>query len=137
MRFTWHDAVATALVGAAVALETAHLAGVDLPGLGSGRAMIGAVLVLGVGACAAGATTEMASLPVGYVRWMAFLGTAAIVSGLAGLIAGAYSMVAILASIVLAMWVSTMVRRAVTPVPRITDKALRDLIDNHYAGTKC
>jgi hypothetical protein len=137
MRFTWHDAVATTLVGAAVALETAHLAGVNLPGLGSGRAMTGAVLVLGLGACAAGATTEMASLPAGYTRWMAYLGTAAIVSGLTGLITGAYSMVAILASVVLAMWVSAIARRAVTPIPRITDKALQDLIDNHNAGTKC
>ena len=137
MRFTWHDAVATTLVGAAVAVETVHLAGVDVPGLASGRALIGAVLVLGLGACIAGATTDMASLPVGYARWMAFLGTGAVVAGLAGLITGAFGMAAVLTVAILAMWVATAVRRASMPVSRVTDKALRELIESHNADTKC
>jgi hypothetical protein len=136
MRFTWHDAVATTLVGAAVAAETLHLAGLDLPGLGSGRALTGAVLVLGLAACATGATTEMSSLPVTYVWPMALLGTAAIVAGLAGLITGAFAMAAVLTAVTLAMWLAATIRHTVAPVPRVTDKALRELIDRHKAEVK-
>lgn len=136
MRFTWHDAVATTLVGAAVAAETFHLAGLDVPGLGSGRALTGAVLVLGFAACVTGSRTDMASLPVPYAGSMALLGTAAIVAGLAGLIIGSFVMAAVLTALTLAMWAAATTRHTVVPVPRVTDEALHDLIDSHSAEVK-
>jgi hypothetical protein len=136
MRLTWHDAVATTLVGVAVGLETAHLAGLDVPGLSAGRAMTGAILVLGLGACIAGAGAGMASLPDSYARWMAFLGAGAVVSALAGLITGAFSMAAVLTATVLGMWMVTTVRRVRRQIPRVTDEELRQLLDNHGADSR-
>ena len=133
MRFTWRDGVATALVGVAAALEVAHLTGVDAPGLAGGRALTGVILGLGIGACVAGAT-EMATLPIEYARWMSFLGTGAVLVALAGLISGAFSMAAALTVAVLAMWAATTIRHLVTKPPRVTDEALRELIEKEKAG---
>src|SRR3954469_22434238 len=118
MRFTWRDALATGLIGAAVAAEAAHLAGADAPGLSSGRALTGVLLGLGLGACIAGGT-EMATLPIPYARFMSIMGAGAVVVGLAGLISGAFSMTAALTVAMAVMWAAATIRHAVRPVPRV------------------
>jgi hypothetical protein len=145
MRFTWRDALATTLVAAAAALEVVHLAGADAPGLAGGRALTGAMLLLGIAACAAG-STEMATLPIGYARWMSFLGATAVVITLAGLISGAFSMPAVLTVTIVAMWAAATIRHLTTTAPAateegteeaadavaVTDEALHRLIDSHH-----
>jgi NAD/NADP transhydrogenase beta subunit len=133
MRFTWRDGAATALVGVAAALEVAHLTGLDAPGLAGGRVLIGVILGLGVGAFVVGAT-ELATLPMEYARWMSFLGTGAVLAALAGLISGAFGMAAALTVAVLAMWATTTIRHLVAKPPRVTDEALRELIENEKVG---
>lgn len=128
MRLTWHDAAATVLVGAVVSLETLHLTGTDLPGLSSPRALTGVFLGLGLAACVTGAV-KMDSLPTLYARWMAYLGTLAVVAGLAGLISGAQTPLFVLTATVAAMWVMATIRHLTATAPLVTDRALRELID--------
>jgi hypothetical protein len=132
MRLTWHDAAATVLVGAVVSLETLHLAGTDLPGLASPRALTGVVLGLGLAACIAG-SVKMESLPPTYARWMSYLGTIAVITGLAGLITGAEIPLIALTAAAAAMWLVATMRHLLAPTARMSDEALRELIDNEQA----
>lgn len=133
MRLTWHDAAATAAVAASVALVGTHVANVDLPGLGSARAVTGGVLVLGVVGFAAGAV-EASKLPVAYARYVALLGSFAVFAGLAGLITGYEIMTVALVAAVVAMWIAATIRRLRNPTPFATDRALRKLIESEQSA---
>ena len=122
---TWKDGLATILTGTAVALYGAHLGGADLA---SGRAVAGAVLVLGLGACIAGSgkifgdgTAKTTVLMIGV------LGVLALTAGLIALITGGEVALGMLAGATVALWAIATVRHLLAG--HVTDREIRKLIE--------
>jgi hypothetical protein len=114
MRLTGKDAVATAVVAAAGGLYAWHVGSPDLAFVGSTRWVTLAVFVLGVVACATGASYSATGryttvMSVGAVATFALL--------LTGLITGSGTVLALLAGLVALMWLVTTVRHALGIYP--------------------
>lgn len=131
MRLSWHDAAATLVVAVVAGLYWAFLAGMDLPLVSGPRVLAVMVFVLGVTACVlgGGVTPTDADTRGGRSAWrrgftahgaLAFaMMVFVLVTGNTGALAG-------LTGLVLALWLFTTVRRAVTELrtPRSTGTAV-------------
>lgn len=105
MSLGWKDAAATLITAAAAVVTYARVKGYSWPLLGSWRMGTLALLVLGIGACAAGAVPNKDA----WTTVASVLGIAGMVIGLLGLIAGSKLAFLLLAADIVLLWaVSTM-----------------------------
>ena len=125
MKLTWKDAVASAIVGVAIALYIGHLAGADLSFV-SGPRVLAAVL-LGLGFAAFVAAAEIPDQPEDPAgrRWITtfgVLGTISVIAGVAGMISTSAVFLAVLIGCITLMWILATVRHAYTGAgrPRVT-----------------
>jgi hypothetical protein len=112
MTLTRKDAVATSLVGLAVLAFLATHETWNVPLIGDSHRWAAAViLVLGVGACAAGARRVTSTL-------FSVLGGTAFVLGVLALITGSLTALSLLVADMVVMWAITTVRHAHAPPGR-------------------
>jgi hypothetical protein len=112
MTLTRKDAVATSLVGLAVLAFLATHEAWNVPLIGDSHRWAAAViLVLGVGACAAGARRITSTL-------FSVLGGAAFVLGVLALITGSLTPLSLLVADMVVMWAIATVRHAHAPPGR-------------------
>jgi hypothetical protein len=121
MRLTYKDAIATLLAAAVAAVTLAVVQGRGWPALGSPRAGMVALGILGMAMCTAGARTdEMADKArmrgPGLITGSTRGGTAGIVL-IVALVVGTEGWLIALAANLLVLWVFTTARHAVVPWP--------------------
>lgn len=122
MRLTYRDAIATVLVAAVVAVTLAVTQGWDWPRLGSVKAGIVAVGVLGYAGCMAGTRTrDMASVAVlkehpGMIVG-SILGALTLALFVGGLIAGTEAWLIALSVTLVVLWFVATARHAFTREP--------------------
>jgi hypothetical protein len=122
MRLTWHDAAATLLVATAAGLYWAFRTGVDVP-LASGPRVLAVVLFgLGVGACASGgagvASADTGGAEAVWVRVFGLHGAAVFVLMLLVLITANETLLAVLVTLLVALWLVATARHLVMPADR-------------------
>jgi hypothetical protein len=112
MTLTRKDAIATGLVGLSVLAFLATHEAWNIPLIGDSHRWAAAViLLLGVGACAAGARRVTSTI-------FSVLGGAAFVLGVLALITGSLTPLSLLVADIVVMWAITTVRHAHAPPPR-------------------
>jgi hypothetical protein len=123
MHLTWKDGWATVAVGGAVILYALWLTGVGT----STRVTAGIVFALGFLACLSD-TGSMTSVygadrehrpPLPYVVLTSIAGAAAVVAGLVAIVTGNEAMLAALVVLMVALWLVTTIRHAITPLPKV------------------
>jgi hypothetical protein len=119
MHLTWKDGWATAAVGGAAIVYALWITGVGT----STRVTAGIVFALGFLACLSD-TGSMTSVygadrehrpPLLYVALTSIAGAAAVVAGIVAIVAGNEAMLATLVVIMIALWLATTIRHAITP----------------------
>lgn len=130
MRLTWRDAVATLMTGGAVALYLAYRAGADVPLVTGTRPAAGAVLVLGLAACAVGGggQSDDEDRPRA-MRWIGAFSVVPILAALVAIVARNEVALTVLVWSTAAIWLATTVRHAVSGRGGITDQDLHRVID--------
>jgi hypothetical protein len=129
-RIGLRDFVATILVAVAATAYGLAQSGVDLPGLGSTRAVAATVFVLGMLACGAGADTEAYYRPGATRAVMAgisVVGAVALVTGILAMTIGSETMLAVLVGATVVIWLATTLRHAFTP----PDLTVDDVVPVH------
>jgi Na+-transporting methylmalonyl-CoA/oxaloacetate decarboxylase gamma subunit len=130
MRLTWRDGVATLLTAAVAGLYWAYLAGADLPLVSGPRALAGAVLVIGLGACAIGGGGLTADgMRSRYGRSMSAFAAVPGIAALVTIITGNGVILAVLVTSVVAMWLVATLRHAFVEPGGIADEELHRLIE--------
>jgi hypothetical protein len=114
MRLTWKDAAATTCVAAAGGLYAWHIASPDLAFVGSTRWVALTLFVLGVAACATGASYSTGGA---YTTVMSVGAVAAFAMSLIALIIGSGPALAVLAGIIGLLWLVTTARHALGIYP--------------------
>lgn len=123
MKVTYRDAITTVLAALVVAVTLAVTEGWAWPMLGSTRAGIVAVGILGVAMCSIGTRSEDMATRDAFVHHPGMivgsvLGTVALVLLIAGLIAGTEALLIILAADLVLLWAVATIRHAATrPTP--------------------
>ena len=123
MKLTFRDATTTALAALVVAATVAVTQGWAWPMLGSTRAGIVAVGILGVAMCSIGTRTEDMATKEAFVHHPGMilgsaLGAVALVLLIAGLIVGTEALLVALASVLVLLWAIATIRHAAThPAP--------------------
>ena len=114
------DLVATILAAATTGILYVQAYNVNVPILGSNRLAAVLMLVLGVAMCAVGnrPDTGTAAKSNAMNVLMGILGVLILVAGVWALIANAEVMVLVMGSIILAMWLITTLRHALTHRPQ-------------------
>jgi hypothetical protein len=114
MRLTGKDAVATMLAGLAVLVVLAVTEGWGWPLLGSPRAGVLALGVIGVGMCASGSRVgEQTSMRDPFIAVAMVLGIGSLVLIVLGLIVGSEALLVTLGATILALWLVTTLRHAI------------------------
>lgn len=131
MRLNRTDVIATVAVGLAVVVYLLWLAGVELPGLGSPRAVAATILGLGFVASAYAVVPGFDGLLGGsrsYLVVASALGVVALVAGLLALINASEPMLAALAAATVVLWALATVRhtRAAHRPPEATAATVPD-----------
>jgi hypothetical protein len=115
MKLTWKDAVASTIVGIAIALYAAHLFGADLAFVSGPRVLAAVLLGLGFAAFVAAAEIpDQPEEPAGG-RWLTVfgvLGTISAIAGVAGMISASPVFLAVLVGSITLMWILATVRHA-------------------------
>ena len=124
MKLTIRDAITTALAALVVAVTLAVTQGWAWPMLGSPRAGIIAVGILGVAMCSIGTRSEDMATKNAFVHHPGMivgsaLGAVALVLLIAGLIAGTEALLIVIAGVTVLLWAVATIRHAVTPVAPI------------------
>ena len=119
MKLTYRDAITTALAGLVVAVTLAVNQGWAWPMLGSPRAGIIAVGILGVAMCSIGTRSEDMATKEALVHHPGMivgsaLGAVTLVLLIAGLIAGTEALLMVIASVMVLLWAVATIRHAVT-----------------------
>ena len=123
MKLSYKDAITTVLAALVVAVTLAVTEGWAWPMLGSTRAGIVAVGILGVAMCSIGTRSEDMATKDAFVHHPGMivgsaLGAVALVLLIAGLIAGSEALLVALASVLLLLWAVATIRHAATrPTP--------------------
>ena len=126
MKVTYRDAITTVLAALVVAVTLAVTEGWAWPMLGSTRAGIVAVGILGVAMCSIGTRSEDMATRDAFVHHPGMivgsvgsaLGTVALVLLIAGLIAGTEALLIVLAGDLVLLWAVATIRHAATrPTP--------------------
>ena len=123
MKLSYKDAITTVLAALVVAVMLAVTEGWAWPMLGSTRAGIVAVGILGVAMCSIGTRSEDMATRNAFVNHPGMivgsaLGAVALVLLIAGLIAGSEALLVALASVLLLLWAVATIRHAATrPTP--------------------
>ncbi|RYV51077.1 hypothetical protein [Pengzhenrongella frigida] len=142
MHLTWKDGMATAFVGAGVALYGLSLAGTTVAGLTGNRSLVVAVFALGVAACYTakaqiwqvyGAGGGQRS-PMPYVVTISTLGGITLVAGIVAFVSGGAAALATMVAATFAMWALATVRHARARGPRRGLQADADLGLGQHAG---
>jgi hypothetical protein len=114
MRLTWRDGVATVMAGLVVAVALAVTRSWDWPMLGSYRAGVGALGVIGWSMCIFGSSRTKASFRGPFVVFASALGGLALVLVTVGLVTGTETPFLLLAVVIEILWLSTTLRHAVS-----------------------
>lgn len=118
MRLTWKDAAATILVAAIVIPYVGYLVRGEMPFIKDPRGMAGTALILGIAACAVGASAAQGSsilVKIGNV-----LGPVALVLGIATLIFETEWLLAGTIGAIVLLWLLATARHAVSGPVRTT-----------------
>jgi hypothetical protein len=140
MRLTWRDGAATVLAGAVVAVAIATTQDLGLPLLGSTRAGVGVLFVLGYAMCTLGfqpgKLTSVKDLITGpFMLTASVLGVIALVLAIVGIIVTSETVLVALTADLLAAWVVTTTHHAVTPArPVRADQPSEDHRTHHAAA---
>jgi len=118
MRLTWKDGLATIFVGSAVAVYGFWMAGVEVFGLASTRAVSTVVLILGIAGCFAARSFFEAIYgadrrnrpPMPYVVSVTTIGIVALASGIGALIGGSTVALTILIIAMVVLWAMATIR---------------------------
>jgi len=127
MKMTYRDAITTVLAAMVVAITLAVTQGWAWPMLGSTRAGIVAVGILGVAMCSVGTRSEDMATKDAFVHHPGMivgstLGAVALVLLIAGLIAGTEALLIVLAGDLVLLWAVATIRHAATglaPIGRL------------------
>ena len=112
MRLTWRDGATTVLATAGALAVVALMQEWGWPMLGSIRAGVVAVGVVGMAMCRFGARFEGASWTSPYMVVASLLGVAALALGILGLVTGSQAVLVALAMTMLALWAASTARHA-------------------------
>ena len=118
MRLTWKDGLATIFVGSAVAVYGFWMAGVEVFGLASARAVALVVLILGVAGCFAARSFFEAIYGIGqssrpptpYVVVVTTIGIVALAAAIIALIGAGTAALTILVIAMVALWAMATLR---------------------------
>ena len=138
-RIGLRDFVATILVALAATAYGLVQSGVDLPGLGSTRAVAATVFVLGMLACGAGADVEAYYRPGATRAVMAgisIVGGVALVTAILAMTIGSETMLAVLVGAIVALWLATTLRHALTPPDLTVDDVVPAQRSREMAGVR-
>lgn len=124
MKLTYRDAITTALATLVVAITFAVTQGWAWPMLGSPRAGIIAVGILGVAMCSVGTRSEDMATKDAFVHHPGMiigsaLGAISLVLVIAGLIAGTEALLIGIAGVLLLLWAVATIRHAATPTATV------------------
>jgi len=124
MKLTYRDAITTALATLVVAITLAVSQGWAWPMLGSPRAGIIAVGILGVAMCSIGTRSEDMATRSAFVQHPGMmvgsaLGAVALVLLIAGLILGTETLLIGIAGVMVLLWAVATIRHAATPTAPI------------------
>jgi hypothetical protein len=114
MRLTWRDGVATVMAGLVVAVVMSVTRSWDWPMLGSYRAGVGALGVIGWSMCIFGSSVAKSSFKGPFVVFASALGGLALVLVIVGLVTGTETPFVLLAVVIEILWVATTLRHAVS-----------------------
>lgn len=114
MRLTWRDGVATVLAGSVVAVVLAVTRSWDWPMLGSYRAGVGALGVIGWSMCIFGSSITQASFKGPFVVFASALGGLALFLVIVGLVTGTETPFILLAVVIEVLWAATTLRHSVS-----------------------
>lgn len=118
MRLTWRDVETTLLAVLVVGVTLALTQGWSLPLLGSYRAGVIALTIIGMAMCAAGGvSTETPSFTQPFVAIVSVVGVAAVGLIILGLTTSTQAPLVALALVLLAMWFVTTVHHALPGTP--------------------
>jgi len=120
MKLTYRDAITTALTTLVVAVTLAVIQGWDWPMLGSPRAGIIAVGILGVAMCSIGTRSEDMATKNAFVHHPGMivgsaLGAVTLVLLIAGLISGTETLLIGITAVMVLLWAVATIRHAATP----------------------
>ena len=132
MSLTWKDGLASAFVGAAVALYMLSLGDTTIVGLSGPRALTIAVFALGVGGCYT-AKSQMQDVygvgggprpPLLYVVLASALGCVMLVAGIVAMSGGSASALATLTGAMVAVWALATIRHSTShKIPEVIHPA--------------
>jgi hypothetical protein len=133
MSLNWKDARTTLFVAGAVTVYALAMTGTAFQGM-SMRVVTAIVLGLGMAACTSNqdqlavvyAVGQERRVPMAYVVIVSTLGAVALGAGVIALVTANEAMLATLVAAVVALWVISTVRHAVTAQPPRTDLAIRE-----------
>jgi polyferredoxin len=114
MRLTWRDGGATVMAGLVVAVTLAVTRSWDWPMLGSYRAGVGALGVIGLSMCIFGSSRTKPSFNGPFVVFASALGGLALVLIIVGLVTGTETPLVLLAVVIEILWAATTLRHAVS-----------------------
>ncbi|ADD43119.1 hypothetical protein Snas_3455 [Stackebrandtia nassauensis DSM 44728] len=117
-RLTWRDGVATLIVLFTFGLYAAYLAGAGLPVVGGVRGLAVAALILGVSACAVGATESAKATPAKQIGQV--LGAVAGIAFLIALFTGNGIALAFFLGAIGLLWAATTVQHLIGSLSRTT-----------------
>jgi hypothetical protein len=120
MKLTYRDAITTALTTLVVAVTLAATQGWDWPMLGSPRAGIIAVGILGVAMCSIGTRSEDMATKNAFVQHPGMivgsaLGALTLVLLIAGVISGTETLLIGITAVMVLLWAVATIRHAATP----------------------
>jgi hypothetical protein len=114
MRLTWRDGVETVMAGLVVAVALAVTRSWDWPMLGSYRAGVGVLGVIGWSMCILGSSRTKSSFKDPFVVFASALGGLALVLVIVGLVTGTETPFLLLAVVIEILWTATTFRHAVS-----------------------
>jgi hypothetical protein len=112
MRVTWRDGVTTLLTVAMVLFAAAMVSGWDWPLVGSGRAAIGILAIVGLSTCIVGGA-GLKAFKGPFVVGAAVLGFVAFGLVVSGLISGSQAILVALTIDIVALWLVATLRHAI------------------------
>jgi len=130
MHLSWRDGLATVFVGAGAVLYVLSLTGTDVPGMSETRVIAAVILGLGL---AASVTAVVYGVGVGllhahkaYLVIASLIGLVALVAGVIALVSANETMLAVLVSSTIALWVMSTVRHAISAEKLRDERAIRE-----------
>ena len=112
MRLKWRDGAATILTALMVAIAVAVISGWDWPLVGSERAAVGALGLIGIATCVVGGGS-MTAFKGPFIAVASVLGTAALGLVIAGLVTGSETILVVLTVDIVALWLVATMRHSI------------------------